>query len=472
MQAYKIRGTKFGISVRFILLSFVLILVGQFLIFIPVLTQYGIEWARDQVQRGHSLVLFLQSRDQRSTMTFNVGQTILQAGGFTNIILHEYEEDDLLRSIIVGRHVQAKYIIDLDKDSNLATGFKIWQLLSIGQDESFVQIKSFSTIGDNAALAIQMPSAILAAELNNYLTRNILLSFVLMVLVALGLFLATHRMLVGPIRRLIFDIEQFQNTPEQYAKLVADDVRTDEIGVLQASFNTMQHHLTRTIRRQRKLALLGEAIARINHDVRSMLSTAHLLAQTLERSDDPKVRKNAPSLMASLDRAAELCSKTLEYVHTPEPMVMHDNIDVNQLIYGLNAHFADRIKITFDNKPQYIKCDEQLLYRVLLNLITNAIEANADHIDINILAGDNLKSRNEIIIIEIIDNGNGIEEQLVEQLFKPFALNARGNGLGLAIANELVSLMGGHLLLHWSNIESDNDHSKGSCFRIEFNSIS
>jgi len=87
--------------------------------------------------------------------------------------------------------------------------------------------------------------------------------------------------------------------------------------------------------------------------------------------------------------------------------------------------------------------DRDQLYRVLLNLARNAVEAGARHLRFVAAAQDGT------VALEIADNGPGLPPRAMENLFRPFFGSARpgGSGLGLAIARELMRAQGGDLAL-------------------------
>ena len=73
------------------------------------------------------------------------------------------------------------------------------------------------------------------------------------------------------------------------------------------------------------MAALGEAVAKINHDMRNVLSSAVLVSDNLTNSKDPKVARAAPLVNGAIDRAITLCQQLLAYINTP------DNVEINQM---------------------------------------------------------------------------------------------------------------------------------------------
>ena len=77
--------------------------------------------------------------------------------------------------------------------------------------------------------------------------------------------------------------------------------RRDEIGVAQRELSVMQKQLRAALHQKTRLATLGAAVAKINHDLRNSLSTAVLISDRLADIDDPEVKKLAPRLYQSID---------------------------------------------------------------------------------------------------------------------------------------------------------------------------
>jgi signal transduction histidine kinase len=76
----------------------------------------------------------------------------------------------------------------------------------------------------------------------------------------------------------------------------------------------MQRGLRAALRQKASLAALGTAVAKVNHDLRGILSSALLVSDRLETAQDPEVRRVAPQVIHSIERAVALCSDTMDYV--------------------------------------------------------------------------------------------------------------------------------------------------------------
>ncbi len=205
----------------------------------------------------------------------------------------------------------------------------------------------------------------------------------------------------------------------------------------------MQTRVRAALRQRSHLAALGEAVAKINHDLRNMLATARLVSERLAQSPDPEVKRASPKLERAIDRAVALCSQTLQYVE--------DRRDLQLEQFRLAAMLREAGQV-FKNGSDVLKieiaenigiaADRDELFRVFVNLAKNAVEAGAETVTVRL-------SSAAPVVIEVVDDGPGMPPRAVENLFRPFAGSARsgGTGLGLAIAREVMQAHGGDIEL-------------------------
>ena len=101
-------------------------------------------------------------------------------------------------------------------------------------------------------------------------------------------------------------------------RIISASARKDEIGIAERELAAMQRDLYGFLQQKTRLAALGAAVARIQHDLRNILSNAQLASDRLARCDDPVVKRLAPRLVASIDRAVSLATNTLRYGRAEE----------------------------------------------------------------------------------------------------------------------------------------------------------
>jgi signal transduction histidine kinase len=271
------------------------------------------------------------------------------------------------------------------------------------------------------------------------------------------LFFAIHYLLVRPMWRITENMIAFRADPENPSRIIAESGRQDEIGTAEEELASMQRELASMLHQQSRLAALGLAVSKINHDLRNLLASAQLFSDQLSTSPDPKVQRFAPKLMRALERAIAFCQSTLSYGGAQEAPPERKTIEVEPLIeevheaLGLGLDVPIRWIVAVE-RGLTVEADHDQLFRVLVNLARNAMQALETR-GARDPARDQIRitGRREgsVAVIEISDTGPGVPEKAQAHLFQAFQGSARsgGTGLGLAIAAELVRAHGGEIRL-------------------------
>ena len=135
--------------------------------------------------------------------------------------------------------------------------------------------------------------------------------------------------------------------------------------------------------------------------------------------------------------------KFRQFLDIPVPELKE--IRVSDLFNTITETYKNN-SISFEIKPipesVALLADKDLIELVLINIIKNAIEANATAISISAY------NSNKHIIIEILDNGNGIESFILKKVFLPFYTTKKdGSGIGLSLARQIMFSHGGEIIL-------------------------
>jgi signal transduction histidine kinase len=223
--------------------------------------------------------------------------------------------------------------------------------------------------------------------------------------------------------------------------------RDDEISDAARELAVMQDELRAALWRNARLAAVGTAVAKISHDLRNILTSALLVADRLQATADPVVKRAADTLIPAVERAAELVSRTVDFAREGPPAITRNNFPVRDLV----DEAADVIRagdpaVLVENLVPgslTLELDRTQMYRVLVNLLRNAAEAGASLIVLSV------ESEEALTRLVVADNGPGLPEKVQENLFRPFNGAGRrgGTGLGLCIARDLIRAHGGDLLL-------------------------
>jgi PAS domain S-box-containing protein len=200
-------------------------------------------------------------------------------------------------------------------------------------------------------------------------------------------------------------------------------------------------------RRVDQLADLGRSIRKIAHDLRNTLATAQLLSDSLLGHSDDRVRRNAETINRAIERALLMSRQTLSAGRssTPAPdyqrFLLLDVVDELRNSLGVEAG-RDAVSLRDDAGDTILDADFDQIYRILLNLSRNAFDAGAKTITIS------CKRREDALSIIVADDGPGLPQDMVDQLFDEKLRSHSGKtGLGLMISQELAQNHGGALRL-------------------------
>jgi signal transduction histidine kinase len=283
-------------------------------------------------------------------------------------------------------------------------------------------------------------------------------------------FVSLHLALVSPMKRITAAMVTFRANPEDPSRIIDASARSDEIGVAERELSVLQRQLYGTLQQKARLAALGAAVAKIQHDLRNILTSAQMASDRLARVGDPTVQNLSARIVSALDRAIVLATSTLKFGKAEENPPLRKRLILSPLVEETRTSaIPDGSLVAFVNAVPAeleVDADPEQLFRVLLNLARNAREA------LDLSASGNGNSEGSIRVearrngatvqIDVADNGPGIPVAVRERLFLPFAASARpgGSGLGLAIARELMRAHGGDVSLVHSG-------PHGTLFRIE-----
>src|SRR5213076_963272 len=213
--------------------------------------------------------------------------------------------------------------------------------------------------------------------------------------------------------------------PESSARIIVPSQRADEIGVAERELSDMQRDLASMLHQKSRLAALGLAVSKINHDLRNLLTSAQLFSEGLTSLPDPRVQRFAPKLMRALERAIAFCESTLSYGRVQEPPPDRKPVDVEALVEEVHETLAlaeSRIAwIAAIERGMIVDADPDQLLRVLLNLARNAVQALETRAP-NDPARDQVRitGRREgaVAVIEVADTGPGVSGMARAHLFE------------------------------------------------------
>jgi signal transduction histidine kinase len=268
--------------------------------------------------------------------------------------------------------------------------------------------------------------------------------------ILLGVVIGLAIIIAGRLSRPILELQrQLSRLVEGHFEPVALPARNDELRDLIGSVNRLGDQLDeshRAIKRAERLGLLGQLSGGLAHQLRNSVAGARLAVQLHERHCGDADRD---SLAVALRQLTLTESYLKRFLTVGQPSAARRApLDVRRAVEEVAALLRPacdhhQVELQLDVGPPaqlVLSADADQLRQLLMNLVLNAIEA----------AGAGGFARVEVAdcdagtVLRVADSGSGIDAQLLDHLFEPFAtLKPDGIGLGLAEAKRIVEAHGG-----------------------------
>ncbi len=195
--------------------------------------------------------------------------------------------------------------------------------------------------------------------------------------------------------------------------------------------------LARALEQQRHIASMGHLAASLAHEVKTPLAAIRLRAELMRR-DGSRLEDDIVSIVEAVTRADSLATDLLAYARGTVPVC--ETLDVGAISrrHVSEARFRHPGRMINASGEATVVGDIDGIGRALDNLIDNAVRESAGPVEIVIERhGPGAK-------VTVIDDGNGVDPAHQDRLFEPFfTMQARGNGLGLALVHSVAVAHGG-----------------------------
>jgi len=449
-----------GMSGKLLVLTALFVMVGEVLIFVPSIANFRINWLRERLAAAQIASLVVEATPDNMVSDELAAELLANARAKTIALKRGRTRELMLRSnekITIDEH------FDLRSETWPKWILDAFKVLVVG-DGRTIHITDQARFKGGDFIDIVIDETPLRAAMFDFSVNILRLSIIISLITAALVFVTLHAVLVRPMRRLTGNMVRYGDDPEDRSLIIKPSRRRDEIGIAEFELAQMQQDLANTLQQKNHLAALGLAVSKVSHDLRNMLASTQLLSDRLGIVDDPTVKRLAPKLLATLDRAIQFCEQTLRFGKVEEASPRRSRFRLRALaeetletiVQPDGTGLRWRVAIAPDLE---IDADRGQLFRVLLNLCRNAAQAlagTAEPGSVEIRAWRDAGAT----VIEVHDNGPGLPARAREHLFEPFRGSARAGstGLGLAIAAELVRAHHGEIALV--------DSERGACFRI------
>jgi signal transduction histidine kinase len=442
------RLPTFGLSWRILSLVVVAVMTAEILLFLPSIARFRLNYLEQLIESGTLAALALDATPD-NMVTEEVKRSLLNHARVDAVILVEPNKPRRALLNIAPREDMPRF--NLKERGALGL---IWDALAAMTRDGayYTRVGGESMRLPKAMVWIVVDELPMRIAMYGFTGRVLLLSITIALFTAALLYLALRWLVIRPLQDLSADMVAFRRAPEEPGSERAPVDRNDEIGVVDREFQNLQREIRASLRQKSRLAEVGAASNKINHDLRNILSTARLLSDRLARSDDERTRKLAPTILNTIDRATRLASDAIQYVRD-RPVPRLGEFDLSDLVDEVGVALQEQGEESDPNLLRNwvnalggecrIKADRDLLYRVFVNLGRNAFDAGASTVTIKKQNGG------PFLMVSARDNGPGIPPDVASQLFRPFTTGGRagGAGLGLCIARDLVRAHGGEIVL-------------------------
>ncbi len=446
---------RLGLSGKLFAFTVIATMLAEVIFYVPSIASFRISWLMDRLASAHTAALVLKSEDgDRMKVPESLKRELLDSIGARMVVMQVGQK----HRVLVASDVPSEFRQQVDtlNMSKLPMIIGAFDTMLFCNDSDVIRVVGPAPKG-SSRLEILMDEGPLRAAMLRYSYHILLISIIISTIVAVLLFLALHYLFVRPMHRITDNMIAFRTDPENPARVIAASSRGDEIGIVERELATMQHDLASMLQQKSRLAALGLAVSKINHDLRNLLASAQLISDRLSHLPDPRVQRFAPKLMRALERAIDFCQSTLSYGRAqerpPERKMIPFEALVDEVRETLDLEGDARIGwVSAVERGLMIDADHDQLFRVLVNLARNAMQALESRAP-NDPARDQIRitgrRQGAVVMIEVADTGPGFPEKARAHLFEAFQGSTRtgGTGLGLVIAAELVRAHGGEIRL-------------------------
>ena len=304
---------------------------------------------------------------------------------------------------------------------------------------------------------------------SDYRNRSLLITVVVALIGGAVTFFVSGRAL-KPLKEFSETVEKVQ--AQNLADYTIEENRIAELDRLRTSYNKMLLRLSESFETQRQFT--GNAA----HELRTPLALIQAqldLYHTTEHPDSTTVAGETIQMVTEQNERLSKLVRTLLDMSELQTVSRNDRIELHSLIEEVLTDLeplAQEKKVELIQRSQGAgaKADEELfltgsdilIYRMLYNLVENAIKYNRENGSVTVSA---IKEKNKVIL-KVSDTGNGIDEAFREQIFEPFfrvdksrSRELGGVGLGLAMVREVVRV-------HDGTIEVYTNKHRGTTFEI------
>ncbi|MEO1724049.1 MAG: HAMP domain-containing sensor histidine kinase [Pseudomonadota bacterium] len=318
-----------GISARLLLLTILVVMAVEVAIFVPSVAQFRKSFLEERLVRAEIAALTVMAAPGGRAESALQAELLGTADALNIVVQKEGRrilalEGEGFPAPTDSFDLREATSLDLIRDAIVC--------LVASKDGQVQRIVGTTGEGMYDSVEITIEVAQLRAAMIDYGLRILQLSLIISVITAGVVFFTVRRFVVAPLLDVIRNVEQFHENPEDRSRIMQPKGTAGEVADAERAIAAMQTEVITALGQRRRLAELGGAVAKINHDLRNMLAAGQLMTERLGASEDPLVARVLPKLVGSLDRASALCQSTLDYGRAEEPEPTLRPVAVEQVL--------------------------------------------------------------------------------------------------------------------------------------------
>ena len=298
-----------SLSARLLVLTIFFVMLSEVLIFVPSVARFRMTYFENRLAAGHLATMALAA-SPNGKIDEPLTRLLLADVGAHGVIMHRPNGMVFMLDSPVAP--QPDVTFDLTKGN-----IPIWIQRSLEtlarSDNRVMRVLGPAPTEPGATVELLLDEAPLRREMWAFGMRILQLSIVISLITAALVYLSLQWLLVRPMRRITASMTLFREDPEDASRRIVPSGRRDAIGSAENELAMLQETVRQALGQRARLAALGTAVTKINHDLRAILATARLVSDGLADSPAPEVRRVAPRLFDAIDRAVALCTRTLDF---------------------------------------------------------------------------------------------------------------------------------------------------------------
>ena len=285
-----VRAPRFGLSGKLLVLTILFVMIAEVLIYVPLVANFRVNWLRDHLAGAYTAALVLEAAPS-GMVPESLAKQILDSIGARAVAMKMGTSRRLLAvgdappPVTHDFDMREVYTFDSIVDAFMTM---------LGTKNDVMRVVGPAPMGGDF-IELVMDEPPLRKAMLRYSVNLLLLSLLVIGIAAAFVYLVLHYLFVRPMRRITGNMVAFRADPENADRIIVPSGRADEIGTAEQELATMQAELASMLQQKNRLAALGLAVSKINHDLRNLLGSAQLISDRLASLPDPGVQRGSPA---------------------------------------------------------------------------------------------------------------------------------------------------------------------------------